>query len=258
MATSLVQDAAFPAGASLQPGAVVSAGYIGGDALHVWSTADWAQWATQYRVPIWVRSNPGSVDATTDAAACLNALTALGAPAPYLVAVYGSTSTLFSNPAGDGYWVADPTGAQHMYNHANVIATQYLFAGTYDLSEIDQSVPTWDVSTGTGPTLVLLDIEQAVDAAYVNTFVSILHGVAKMDTGMIVTTVNGLFVAAAANSSDGINWTAAENFSTPPQPPAGSVDTGIVVTTLNGGNFAAAEANSSDGQTWTLYTQFAQ
>jgi hypothetical protein len=175
-ALSLVQDAAYPQGAALQSGVIVSAGYIGGDALNVWDAADWAYWGTTYRVPIWVRSDPASVDPTADGEACLAALQALGAPAPYLVLPYGSSSTLFSNPAIDGYWVALYDGVPELTGAAGEVAKQYLSAATYDLSVIDQSVPTWNIQAGTGPTAVMLDLETAVDPTWVTQFATIVKG----------------------------------------------------------------------------------
>jgi hypothetical protein len=177
-ALSLVQDAAYPQGAALQPGVIVSAGYIGGDALNVWDAADWAYWGTTYCVPIWVRSDPTSVDPTADGQACLAALQALGAPAPYLVLPYGSTSTLFQNPQVDGYWPAyyqTPPVAE-LYDAAGVVATQYESTDSYDLSVILQSVPTWNTQAGTGPTAVMLDLETAVDPTWVTQFATIVKG----------------------------------------------------------------------------------
>jgi hypothetical protein len=201
--TSYVQDAAYPAQTSVKPGVIVTAGYIGGDADHVWDASDWAAWGTRYRVPIWARSNPSTVDPTEDANACVAALTALGAPAPYLVLPYGSTDFLFQNPAIDGYWAAAP-GSAGLY--AGTVATQYYQGTAYDLSEILQSIPTWDTQQGTGPTAVMLDLEEAVDAAWVTTFAGVVKA-AGLDTGMLVTTVNGVFKASPATSPDGTTWT---------------------------------------------------
>jgi hypothetical protein len=206
-ALSLCQDAETPTGAP-QPGVIVTAGYAGGDAAHVWTSADWAQWGTRYRVPIWVRSDPSSVDPTADGNACVAALTALGAPAPYLVLPYGSTSTLFQNPQIDGYWPASyqtPPVAE-LYSAPGVVATQYLAAAAYDLSLILQSIPTWDTQQDTGPTAVMLDLETAVDAAWVTTFGGVVKA-AGLDTGMVVTTVNGVFTGLPVTSPDGTTWT---------------------------------------------------
>jgi hypothetical protein len=209
---SLVQDAATPAASSVQPGVIVSAGYIGGDAAHVWTSADWAVWGTRYRVPIWVRSNPSTVDPTTDANACVAALTALGAPAPYLVLPYGSTSTLFQNPQCDGYWPAVPGPAQ-LYSAPGIVATQYALDvdDAYDLSVLDQSIPTWDTQAGTGPTAIMLDLEEAADPAWVTTFAAVVKA-AGLNTGEVTTTINGSFKSAPATSPDGQVWTISQPF----------------------------------------------
>jgi hypothetical protein len=200
---SYVQDAAYPAQAPLKSGVTISAGYIGGDALNVWTASDWAAWATRYRVPIWVRSDPSSVDPTEDANACVAALSALSAPEPFLVLPYGSESTLFSNPEIDGYWVAAP-GSAGMYPQAGVVATQYYQGSAYDLSEILQSVPTWDTQEGTGPTAVMLDLETAVDAAWVTTFAAVVkaggttvEAVGIQDGWSFCIKCGGLFFSAA-------------------------------------------------------------
>lgn len=176
---SFVQDASNPQGVSRQPGVIVAAGYIGGITPHVWTAADWALWGCRFRVPIWVRSNPSDVDATTDANTCLGVLAALGAPAPYLVSPYGSLTTVTGNPQIDGYWIADWNGKPDLDGMpAGTIAHQYVSTEGFDLSVIDQSVPTWDTLTGKGPTLVMLDLETAVDPAWVTAFAAVLHGAA--------------------------------------------------------------------------------
>ena len=66
--------------------------YIGGDAYHDWTVSDLNSRPEQYRLPIWVRDNPGSVGAATDATACLLALTAFSVPHGSLVALDSETS----------------------------------------------------------------------------------------------------------------------------------------------------------------------
>lgn len=216
MSLSKVQDASNPQGVPWQAGVIVTAGYIGGDTPHVWTADDWSVWKTRFRIPIWVRSNPGQVDATQDANDCVAALQALGAPAPYLVLPYGSTGNIFTEPAVDGYWPAFPGGAD-LYPHAGVVATQYALGavgGSLDLSVIDQSVSCWDTVTGLGPTAVMLDLETAgyVDApGYVTTFASILHAVPGPNPvykGMLVTTDDaGNFISSPVSSNDlGKTW----------------------------------------------------
>jgi hypothetical protein len=148
-------DAAIPQ--SGMPQFDVVAGYIGspGATPHVWSQADWDSQAPKYRLPIYVPSwwRTGVWNATADANEAWTALQKAGVPVSKVMAIdfetqvnpnyvstlvqslmgrgyytlmYGSTSSLFLNPAGTmGYWVADPTGTPHLYNHPNVVATQY-------------------------------------------------------------------------------------------------------------------------------------
>lgn len=205
---SFVQDASNPQGVALQPGVIVAAGYIGGDTPHVWTAADWAVWGCRWRVPIWVRSNPGDVDATVDANACVAALVTQGAPPPYLVSPYGSESTITGNPAADGYWVALWDGKPDLTGMpGGTIAKQYTSANSFDLSVIDQSVSTWDTQTGTGPTLVMLDLETAVSAAYVSTFAAVLHAVPPSGD-VIVPSVVGLQANSARDQLEALGLTA--------------------------------------------------
>lgn len=183
---SLAQDAAFPQAAPLQPGVIVSCGYIGGDAEHVWTAADWATWGTRYRVPTWVRSDPDITSPFADAAACAAALEAIGAPRPYFTAPYGSSSSLFDNPVCAGYWVADPDGNPSLAGQpGGTIAKQFEGGNGFDLSVIDQAVAVWDTQAGTGPTLVMLDLETAEAPAWVAAFAIALA--ATEDDTMIAT-----------------------------------------------------------------------
>lgn len=164
----LCYDNAYPI-----PGGIVGTDtvliYSGGDTPHVWSAAEVAGQPERFRLPAYVRSYAG-VDPHADATAFIQWLASVHAPpgiatvldleelvdpayvasfggamhaAGFLVLPYGSTSTLFRNPKLDGYFVADP-GAGSMYSGA--VATQFLYAGSYDLSWIDDSVPLWDTA----------------------------------------------------------------------------------------------------------------
>jgi len=59
--------------------------------------------------------------------------------------VYGSTSTLFGQPARDGYMVANPTGKPHMYLHPAVRITQYAFDVKTPGGLIDESLIAVDL-----------------------------------------------------------------------------------------------------------------
>lgn len=146
--------------------------YIGGDAFHVWSTAELATRHEKYRLPIWVRSNPQSVDPTADAHACLAALNSYAVSAGALVALdsetsvdapwvhtfvtvvnsggypvidYGSASTVFGNANPDGYyWAADWTGTPHFANGSQM--TQYVSFNNDDVSVAQPSLPFWGMT----------------------------------------------------------------------------------------------------------------
>ena len=125
-------DAAYPPGeASEVADYQVCAGYIGGDTPHVWTRAEWERFSRMHKLPIFTRSDPGSANAAGDAFAALRQLHAIGASAGipfaldfetqvnagyvdafydvvrwagFLLWVYGSASTVFGNPACNGYW----------------------------------------------------------------------------------------------------------------------------------------------------------
>ncbi|MGH3375106.1 MAG: hypothetical protein ACRDP6_10230 [Actinoallomurus sp.] len=169
-------DAAYPP--QNPPPWDVAAGYIGGDTPHVWTAAEWASQSARWRLPIFVRSNPGSrgVSATEDAAltiawlrsngvargraVALDLETAVNPPyvraydtalvaAGYVVLAYGSVSTVYLNPkTSGGYWAAHYTGKEHQEPRA--VATQWAndrqLGKPWDASTIDDSVPLWDTT----------------------------------------------------------------------------------------------------------------
>lgn len=128
-------DAAFAG--DITPGFAIAAGYYGGaGAFHVWSPSDWARFPG-YRLPIWVPP-VGDKDGAEDGERAWEALHELGVPNDsytvldmegmrdrtyvtrfgialrggegghgYRTWVYGERSTVFGNPALNGYWVAD-------------------------------------------------------------------------------------------------------------------------------------------------------
>jgi len=148
------------------------AGYYGGpDAFHVWARAGWKKFAGNRKLPIWVAGNDGAKEGSQ----ALRALHRLGVPSgvytavdmetrvdkPYVAAfgqvlrgagyrvwVYGSASSVFRNPALNGYWVADYAGVgPFMYDHAQVRATQYASGQEFDSSTVKHwpyySGPWW-------------------------------------------------------------------------------------------------------------------
>ena len=165
--TKIAYDAAYPLPDGVANTEVVLI-YTGGDTPHVWTAAEIAEQPEQYRLPVFVRSNPNLNDVTGDvtkfvtwlrsnqvpagSAVVLDLETAVNVAyvngfgaglrnAGYKVLPYGSKSSLFQNPELDGYFVADP-GAKGV--DENTVATQFAYDGTYDLSYIADSVPLWD------------------------------------------------------------------------------------------------------------------
>lgn len=145
--------------------------YIGGDALNIWTKAQIDAQPARYRLPIYVRSHPGSAVAPLDVAECIAALRNIGAPkgclvawdtetaadASYMATVYGlitaagwklidygSQDSLFANqlPAGGYYWGAEWTGTEHI--DQGDAGTQYANDGAWDLSIFKPGLPFWD------------------------------------------------------------------------------------------------------------------
>lgn len=145
--------------------------YIGGDAYHVWTLPEVQARPEQYRLPVWVRSDPAAVNPGTDAAACVAALHAFTVPAGSLVAVdtetavdpswmktftaavnnagfrvidYGTQSDVLKNENPDGYyWGADWTGVAHIA--AGDVMTQYVSFANEDVSGAEATLPFWNV-----------------------------------------------------------------------------------------------------------------
>lgn len=137
-----------------------------GDPFHPWTPEDWQRFKNNRKLPIFVQSFPDAAKAEDDAADVLKMLYDLAVPLGartaldmetavnvdyvkkygrflrwfgYRTWVYGSASTVFGNPALDGYWVADYTGQPFEYDHKEVRSTQYTDnppADLYDSSTI--------------------------------------------------------------------------------------------------------------------------
>lgn len=156
-----MRDGAFPGGMNGYRRAV--AGYYGGpEAYHVWAPGDWDAFRGVRKLPIWVAGNDG----VGEAHSAIEELWALGVPkgvytavdfetrvdatylnafgrrlnaAGYKVWVYGSASTVFSNPQLQGYWVADYAGiGPFMYRYPGrlIRATQYTDGPAFDSSTV--------------------------------------------------------------------------------------------------------------------------
>jgi len=164
-----MRDSAFAANIG-QGWAGAVGGYYGGpNAYHVWSPGDWKRFHSNRKLPIWVAGQDGHGEGR----AAAGALHALGVPqhvytavdmenradktyvehfgealqaAGYKIFVYGSASSVFSNPHLNGYWVADYAGkGPFMYDHQHVRATQYATGPDYDSS----TVRDWTYNFGT-------------------------------------------------------------------------------------------------------------
>lgn len=152
-------DAAFAQ--NIPGGFDIAGGYYGGpNAYHIWPRDDWDLFPG-LRLPFWVAGEDGEAEAATAAAVLRNlavpegSITALdmeerknieyvhrfGAglrSAGYRVWVYGSESTVYSNPPLNGYIVADyGLTAQEMMKvleEPHVRAIQYASYPAYDVS----------------------------------------------------------------------------------------------------------------------------
>lgn len=171
-------DGAYPP--AHPPAWPVVAGYLGGNTPHAWSAPDWAHQPARYRLPIWVRSNPGGVVVANDVSAAVAAAQKVGAPrgctialdfetavnaayvmaferamttAGYVTMLYGSASTVVHNPKPNGgYWMAAWTGTPHFLTGS--AATQYTNGAKhpeYDSSLISTTVKLWDTKPPAKP-----------------------------------------------------------------------------------------------------------
>lgn len=189
-------DSAFPIASP--PKSDITLIYIGGDTPHPWTTAEvnTAASRTPLLWPCWVRSNPSQVNATSDANACVATLHAYGVPkgvncildletavdggyvtlfndvvtrAGYPVAKYGSSGFIWKNPkTSGGTFVASP-GAVQPVTIGDAVATQYRFAGSFDLSWVKDTVSLWEAGNMAITDADALKIADAVGSHIVNT-----------------------------------------------------------------------------------------
>jgi len=163
-------DAAYPP-YNPPSGIDVTAFYIGGDAVHLWTDAEIRNIRTPYALPIYVCDKPalhsGYADGTHAGAwmqshgipdgasvgldletavdpAYVSAFSGAVSKFGYRTIPYGSKSSLFQNPKCYGYWVADYTEHDHLY--PGTIITQYYNGPTYDLSEVAPGVALWNIN----------------------------------------------------------------------------------------------------------------
>lgn len=172
--------------------------YLGGMARHTWTDTQIADQKQRFRLPIWVYDP--TRDPLEQAHAAIDRLVALKAPRGIAIGFdletrvavvatngfadrvhasggftmpYGSSGNLFFNPVRSGYWVADPTGTSHMYEHPHVRGTQWTWHGvadtgqTIDESLFDDTIPLWDTRPAPPPpaTDKKLEALQAIQSA---------------------------------------------------------------------------------------------
>jgi hypothetical protein len=163
-------DAAFPP-PEPYPGCQAVAGYIGGRTPHVWTLAEWQRFGRLRQLGIWVADlRPGAPSARPQGQMAVRAAIALGwrpfarhrraividmelsedaqftadfagevRKGGFACWPYGSKSAIYSDPAMDGYWVADWDLVAGLEKMPHAVAHQYRaevpFAGTkVDLS----------------------------------------------------------------------------------------------------------------------------
>jgi len=174
-------DAAYPP-QQPYPGCQAVAGYIGGNALHVWTLDEWLRFSGLVQFPIWVgfaeddpaghgqqcaaamhalgwrpfdRNRRGVIldEETQVDAAWVDAFAAQIWQAGYQTFMYGSLATILQNPPKEGYLVADWTGVPTIPPYANVIGTQYQPNVPWEGTSVDLSVitDTMLVHGGQGP-----------------------------------------------------------------------------------------------------------
>ena len=173
-------DAAYPPAAP--PPCEAVAFYIGGNTPHVWTDRELGAMPQRWRLPIFTRSDPGSADSHADASHAIawlqahnvpkgsavawdletsiapgyiHAVDALVSEAGYSLVIYGSLSSIMSNPRPSaGYWTAHWDEAGKL-EPASAAATQYTSDGQlgkpWDLSVVSDSLVLWDTRSGPKP-----------------------------------------------------------------------------------------------------------
>jgi hypothetical protein len=183
--------------------------YIGGDTPRIWTVAEINAQPARYRLPVFVRSDPGNASAVTDVVEAVSYLHQIGAPTRTLVAwdteiaddpayisavyrnitpagykliVYGTQSIVTQEENPDGlYWGADWTGSPFL--HTGDAMTQYVSFSSYDESLAEVTLPFWDTHHDSPPSSVPPWQERLMQA---------LPTITIGATGTAVRTVQGL------------------------------------------------------------------
>jgi hypothetical protein len=246
-------DAAFPL--DVYPVGVNGiAFYAGGDALNVWTLAEVEACPYQYRLPIWVRSDPASAVAANDVIAFNNQLQEYKCPKGSLVALdsetstdpayvqglyaglkalgyplidYGSLQSVFGNDNPDGYyWGADWTNIPHLAS--GTVMTQYVTYSSYDESEAVSALPFWNTGQVNGENDMLI-----IPAASGKTYLldgGKLHHVEDSADLALYTTANIMELSAPVSATEEAQLLA--DF--PPGNPTVTVSGSALTLTLTG------------------------
>ena len=206
-------DAAYPP--SSPPDVDGACVYIGGDTPHVWTKAEISAQRARYRLPVFVRSDPGNADWKADGSEAFMQLGLIGCPRGSLVALdmetaidpdyvlrftrwlltggypvilYGSDSTVFANRIPDGlYFAADWTGTAHLARGAQM--TQYVSYRAWDLDLALPTLPFWDTRPPSRP------VPPTAPTTWQEIMMHALPVVAEGQSGPAVRTVQGLINA---------------------------------------------------------------
>jgi hypothetical protein len=170
MTLHLMFDAAYPP-AQPYPGTVAVAGYIGGNTPHPWTPDEWRRFENLTQFPIWV--GYGESDPAAHAAEAVSAALALGWAknarnrraiildfetevdpgwvntfgltvwhGGFETIVYGSASTVESDPVKEGRWVALYNGQENIPAIPGAIGHQFRADVPFENTQVDLSVIT--------------------------------------------------------------------------------------------------------------------
>jgi hypothetical protein len=172
MSESLVLafDAAYPP-AVAYPNTKAVFGYLGGNAVNVWSLADWLRFQHLVQFPTWVGAGEDSPEAHG-----INAVAAMHGRGwrpgdrnrrmimldfetevdpswidtfasqiwrgGYQTGVYGSASTIVDNPPKEGRWIALYNGEKNLPDISGAIGHQFAADVPWESTQVDLSVVT--------------------------------------------------------------------------------------------------------------------
>jgi hypothetical protein len=155
-----MRDAAYATNISTDWPNIVGGYLHSSNTLNPWTQADWDRFPKNKKLPIWEVGQDGKTDGQTAVEQLAILCVPIGTPVVlamethvlpdyvrnfasvlatqgYKTWVCGSASTVFGNPAADGYMVEDfVTTGPFMYDHPDVHITQYQNGDLYDSSTV--------------------------------------------------------------------------------------------------------------------------